>query len=915
MIDRYSSRLAPLGPMLGARLAGASTYDRIAGYFRSSLLEVVGEALETVGAIRVVCNAELDPHDVTVARAARDGQAALARTLVSAWQGTEDGIDLLLARERYRRLHSLLASGRMQVRVVPCDAGQVFVHGKAGVIGHADGRTYTFVGSANDSAAGFRHAYELLWGDADPAAAAWVRAEFEHFWTQGVNLPDAVIHHVGAMASRVEYRSIDAARDAAGAVTPAAVLAERPIYKGGQILRSWQKRFVQTCVDDRRLHGAARYLIADDVGLGKTLSMAAAALVLSVLDDKPVLILAPSTLLWQWQEELEDKLGIPAAVWSTQKKCWMDGERRPITQRNDPALVARCPWRIGIVSTGLIVNGDDAGERGALATKSFGVLILDEAHKARASRGQNGRGDPVPNQLLRFLRGAAAKATHVILGTATPIQLDAVELWDLLHALSQGAPHVLGRAGDGSEWVRDGCMAYLTQTRGWPAADTARWGLFRSPLPPAAEHSVFRDVRSESGLALGGVTGPRFDDLSPDIRTEFMQEFATLAERHNPVVRRVVRRTRPMLEERGLLKRIGVITHPNGGDGLPPHWLEGDGLAMSHAFRTAYEAAEAFSRLYAKRVPGAGFLKTILLRRIGSSAQAGLDTARHLLTQLDTPLLSEDELGDDELVPDETTPLDATEAQHLREVERCLAAVVAGDSVDPKVAVVLYYLRERGWLESNGAIVFSQYRTTAEWVLTALCTAFPAELIALYAGGAASFLQRGAERRTASREQIKRLIQNGDVRLLCATDAACEGLNLQRLGAQINIDMPWNPSRLEQRKGRVQRIGQVRDDIHVLSLRYSGTVEDTVYAALSRRLGNIFSVLGQLPDSFEADWIAAVLEGRSALQNFSQRVDVSRPPMEWRYVNDITDDDGLDWEYTEAVLSSRDLDVWMRKSW
>ncbi len=75
-----------------------------------------------------------------------------------------------------------------------------------------------------------------------------------------------------------------------------AVLAERPIYKGGQILRSWQKRFVQTCVEDWRLHGKARYLIADDVGLGKTLSMAAAALVLSLLDDKPVLILAPATL-------------------------------------------------------------------------------------------------------------------------------------------------------------------------------------------------------------------------------------------------------------------------------------------------------------------------------------------------------------------------------------------------------------------------------------------------------------------------------------------------------------------------------------------------------------------------------------------------------------------------------------------
>ena len=150
---------------------------------------------------------------------------------------------------------------------------------------------------------------------------------------------------------------------------------------------------------------------------------------------------------------------------------------------------------------------------------------------------------------------------------------------------------------------------------------------------------------------------------------------------------------------------------------------------------------------------------------------------------------------------------------------------------------------------------------------------------------------------------------------ICATDAACEGLNLQRLGAQINVDLPWNPSRLEQRKGRVQRIGQVRDDVHILSLRYAGTVEDQVYATLSARFGDIFSVLGQLPDGFEDQWIDAVLRDRDAVKNFSQRVEKERPPMELRYMRDVADDRGLDWEYTEKVLSSRDLDEWMRQGW
>lgn len=913
-VERFSSRREALGPVLSDRLTGAARYLRIAGYFRSSLLEVVGEALETVGEIRVVCNGDLDPWDVRVAKAARDGSAALAQTLVSAWQAGEEGLEVMLAKDRYRRLYQLLSSGKMKVRVVPRDQDNVFVHGKAGVIEHSDGRIYSFVGSANDSASGFRHSYEILWGDDDPDAGSWVRDEFEHFWRQGVDLPEAVVRHVAAMAIRSEYRSIEEARDKDGLVPPAAILADRPIYKGGQILRPWQKRFVQTCVDDRRMHGKARYLIADDVGLGKTLSMAAAALVLSILDDKPVLILAPATLIWQWQEELEDKLGLPTAVWSTQKKCWLDGDRRPLTQRGDASLVARCPWRIGIVSTGLIVNGSDEGERGALARKSFGVVILDEAHKARASRGQNGREPPKPNNLLNFLRTVAGNSSNVILGTATPIQLDAVELWDILMALNQGAPQVLGSYLEGSDWLREECIGQLTGQRPWPTHDHARWGLFRNPLPPRDEHSLFREIRDDGAIKDHEVSGPVFSRLGTDLKRAFLDEFETMAEQHNPVVRRVVRRTRSMLESKGLLRPISVSLHPRKEDGLPAQLFDGQGLVMNLAFQSAYADAEEFSRLYASRCPGAGFLKTIVLRRIGSSAKAGLETAQHLLGRLEGPVLPEDEVSEEGEPVNEARPA-AAELEFLRSVERNLESVVNGSTVDPKVQVILHYLRDHYWLRDHGAIIFSQYLTTAEWVLEALTKEFPNEPIGLYAGGSASFVQKGSDRRYSPRDQIKRRIQEGEIRLVCATDAACEGLNLQRLGAQINMDMPWNPSRLEQRKGRIQRIGQVRDRIHVLNLRYAGSVEDQVYSSLSERFGDIFSVLGQLPDGFEADWIDAVLRDRAELQNFSQRVEATRPPMELRYAKHVADDEGLDWESTERVLSSRDIDDWMRQGW
>ena len=100
--------------------------------------------------------------------------------------------------------------------------------------------------------------------------------------------------------------------------------------------------------------------------------------------------------------------------------------------------------------------------------------------------------------------------------TATPIQLDAVELWDLLSALNQGAPQVLGTVG--GDWTREDSIQFLTVQRPWPQNDTNRWDLFRNPLPPASENAVFRDIRNDAALDSKDVLGPRYDDLGADVR-------------------------------------------------------------------------------------------------------------------------------------------------------------------------------------------------------------------------------------------------------------------------------------------------------------------------------------------------------------------------------------------------------------
>src|SRR5207247_2360752 len=134
----------------------------------------------------------------------------------------------------------------------------------------------------------------------------------------------------------------------------------------------------------------------------------------------------------------------------------------------------------------------------------------------------------------------------------------------------------------------------------------------------------------------------------------------------------------------------------------------------------------------------------------------------------------------------------------------------------------------------------------------------PGEPVGVYAGTGKSGLFRGEDFASVKRDDIKAAVKKREIRLLVATDAASEGLNLQSLGTLINVDLPWNPSRLEQRLGRIKRIGQARRTVDMLNLVYHDTQDEQVYQVLSRRLRDKFDIFGGLPDTIEDDWIESV---------------------------------------------------------
>jgi superfamily II DNA or RNA helicase len=231
---------------------------------------------------------------------------------------------------------------------------------------------------------------------------------------------------------------------------------------------------------------------------------------------------------------------------------------------------------------------------------------------------------------------------------------------------------------------------------------------------------------------------------------------------------------------------------------------------------------------------GARLAMTILRKRALSSPAAvlrSLTRRRELLRGAIAPpvqlTLFEETDDADDMMPEGA--LAAPGLADARREERWLAALIeaagAAGETDSKARRLLRLLSRIG---DEPVIVFTEYRDT----LRRLAEALPA----------ASHLHGGLA--NAERAEVQRRF-NREGGVLLATDAAADGLNLQRrCRLVVNYELPWNPARLEQRIGRVDRIGQ-RRIVHAITLVARDTAEDLVVARLARRLAGVAATLGE----------------------------------------------------------------------
>lgn len=447
-----------------------------------------------------------------------------------------------------------------------------------------------------------------------------------------------------------------------------------------------------------------------------------------------------------------------------------------------------------------------------------------------------------------------------------------------------------------------------------PADERESWEWMRNPLPPADEDPGFASLRLQLGIPANSFFSDKgFGSLGYFERQVLLGTLAPgFYREHNPILRHTVLRHRKTLEEAVLLEPTAVAVHPDPSSGAAyaGAGFSGSGLLTNHPFDLAYHAAEDFTDDLQKRKKGAGFMRTLLLQRICSSFASGRSTAEKLLhgdipeEEEETPVLAA-------IVAD----LTSVEMASLRTIVEELSRPEARD---PKLTAVTYFLTQhrtegKTWLE-HGCIVFSQYYDTVRWIASNLAGVLPDESIAIYAGAGKSGIFRGDSFASVEREDIKNAVKKREIRLVIATDAACEGLNLQTLGTLINVDLPWNPSRLEQRLGRIKRFGQARRTVDMLNLVYHGTEDEKVYQVISRRLKDKFDIFGGLPDTIEDDWIESAEKLEMMMDRFIHLRQKARDVFELRYKETIEPDKNR-WELCSRVLARKDVVEKLSEAW
>lgn len=848
-------------------LSRAIRYDRSVGYFRASALAVAARGVSRFiaggGTMRMLVGAEFGADDAPALRGVQEVPNELAERLRSALVPDDE-----IAQRRLEVLAWLAREGRLHIRVAvavghdgePVPPGDVvpYFHEKIGLLYDRRGDGVAFQGSVNESASGWTRNFESFsvyrsWDASADYFALWAR-KFQERWNGNVpgfrvfELPDAVRERLVSFAPPEPPRARDP-EEQEGAAEPslvARVLLLAPRLVGAAdvaVATTGVTPFPHQTQVVERLAGEfpRSWLVADEVGLGKTVSAGLALRRLLLGGEvRRALILAPAAVCTQWQDELFEKLGL----WA----CRYDNDRvyGPHPDDVEDVRAGTNPFTTRPL---LIVSSHLARRRRyqelLLAAPPPDLLIVDEAHHARR-QGTADLKTRRPSRLMelldRLLERGRLPPTWLL--TATPMQVHQIELADLLRYVGLVGPLVewpafehfhrelTKRTPADIDWPYLATMLAGTNPPPVGPADLALLRRFEQTLGPVRRARIERFEREP------GAAQALADELGPEGRAALRDWVRA----RSPVGQCMTRHTRQTLRQYRDAGLLGEPVADRDVRALPVQFTE----AETELYEDLDALLDRLMQAHGTR-QGAGFVLTVYRRRLTSSWVAIQRTLRRRLDR-ERPFVELSDLEEEpdnaqeaEETPDEDVAVPLT-LEDREAVERYIRRIDSvADSKFDRLRIDLDAARSGG----ESVIVFTQFTDTLMSLRDRLVHAYRDQLATFTGDGAQRY---NAERRwvNVSRKTLVEGLRSGSITILLANDAASEGLNLQSCSYLINYDLPWNPMKVEQRIGRIDRIGQARPIVKVRNYVIPGTVEESVYSALADRIDLFQGLVGAL---------------------------------------------------------------------
>ncbi len=527
-------------------------------------------------------------------------------------------------------------------------------------------------------------------------------------------------------------------------------------------------------------------ILADEVGLGKTIE---AGLVLSqkwAEGKRRILIITPASLRKQWVQELSDKFFLQAIILEAKNynRMLKDGKRRPFEQ---PEIIV-CSYQFA------------ARHDEDLMVVPWDLVVMDEAHRLRNVFKPS-------NKIGRTLRSALSNVPKVLL-TATPLQNSLMELYGLVSLIDEYA------FGDAKSFRSQ--YARLT-------GDDSFYELQRR-LEPICHRTLRRQV---------------LEYIRYTNRIAITEEFV------------------PTEEEQTLYDMVSDYLRRPNLQALP----SGQRTLMTLIMRKLL-ASSTFAI--------AGALDS-LARKLERQLKDNAERERYQ-QEFENELSEDfeefdevvDEWPEDEPVPEpltedaiETINTEIIDLHAFRDLAVSITENAKGKALLKALKAGFKKAKELG--AADKTIIFTESRRTQDYLVRLLNNKGYEGQIVLFNGSNADEkskeiyaawkeTNKGTDKISGSRTADMRsaIVEHfhDDARIMIATEAAAEGINLQFCSMLVNYDLPWNPQRIEQRIGRCHRYGQKHDVVVVNFLNKENAADQRVYELLSEKFQLFSGVFG-----------------------------------------------------------------------